>query len=59
MHLGKYLSDTINELKLVRWPTTQTTLKLTGLVIGISALVAVYVGSLDYLYTHLLSFIIK
>lgn len=54
-----FFRDTITELKLVRWPTSQETLKLTGIVIVISALVALYVGSLDLIFTNLLSLIIK
>ncbi|MEK9200431.1 MAG: preprotein translocase subunit SecE [Patescibacteria group bacterium] len=54
-----YLKDTIAELKAVRWPTRQTTLHLTAVVIGISILVGAYVGALDVTFTKLLSLIIK
>lgn len=54
-----YLKDTLSELKQVRWPTRQATLRLTGVVIVISLLVAAYVGSLDFLFTNLLTFILK
>jgi len=54
-----YIKDTISELKKVTWPTRQATLKLTGIVIGISAIVAVYVGGLDYLFTNLLTLIVN
>jgi len=54
-----YIRETIIELKKVQWPTRQATLKLTGIVIGISALVAVYVGGLDYLFTNLLTLIVN
>jgi preprotein translocase SecE subunit len=54
-----YLKDTIAELKLVRWPTQQETVRLTAIVIGISVLVGVYVGALDFSFTSLLSTILK
>ena len=55
----KYLSETIDELKHVSWPTRQETLKLTVIVIAISLIVAVYIGSLDFTFTNLLKLIIK
>jgi len=54
-----YLKETISELRLVRWPTWSETTRLTGIVIALSIFVAIYIGALDYSFTHLLSFIIK
>jgi len=54
-----YIKDTIAELKLVRWPTRRETLNYTGLVIGISVFVGVFIGSLDFLFTNLLTFVLK
>lgn len=54
-----YIRETIVELKKVQWPTRQATLKLTGIVIGISALVAVYIGGLDYLFTNILTLVVN
>lgn len=54
MNPVKYLRDTWAELKLVTWPNRQTTVKLTVIVIAISALVGAYVGGLDYLFTSIL-----
>lgn len=49
-----YLKDTIAELKAVRWPTRQQTLRLTVIVIAISIVVGAYVGGLDLLFTSVL-----
>lgn len=54
-----YLKSTISELQLVRWPGRDETLKLTAVVIGISVLVAAYVGLLDYSFTTLLSRVLQ
>lgn len=59
MNPVKYIRETLVELKKVTWPSRQTTLKLTGIVIGISAIVAIYVGGLDYLFTNVLTLIIN
>ncbi len=59
MNVVSYLRDTVTELKQVRWPTRQATFKLTGIVIGISLCVGIYIGLLDYTFTNLLTFIFK
>lgn len=47
------------ELDLVKWPGRQETLRLTSIVIFASALVAVYIGGLDALFTKLITELIK
>ena len=59
MNPVKYLSETIDELKHVSWPSRQDTIKLTVIVIAISLIVALYVGGLDFTFTNLLTLIIK
>ncbi len=54
-----YIRETVSELKKVTWPSRQATLKLTGIVLGISAIVGAYVGGLDYLLTNLLTLIVN
>lgn len=54
-----YLKETISELRAVRWPTRQETVKLTIIVLGLSAVVGLYVGGLDLVFTQTLSFIFK
>lgn len=59
MNPVSYIRETIVELKKVTWPSRQTTMKLTGIVIAISAIVAIYVGGLDYLFTNLLTLVVN
>lgn len=54
-----HLKDTWAELKQVRWPTRKQTLTLSGIVVGVSILMAAYVGSLDYGFTNLLKLLLK
>jgi len=49
-----YIKETVAELKLVRWPTSQETINLTLIVLAISLLVGAYVGGLDFMFTNLL-----
>ncbi len=49
-----YLKGTRAELKQVNWPTRSQTMNYTLLVIGISALVAAYLGGADRLFSYLI-----
>ena len=57
--LSNYLHDTAAEMKHVSWPTQTQTIVYTVLVIVISALVAVFLGAFDYLFTQLLDIVIS
>lgn len=57
--LGNYLRDTVAEVKHVSWPTQTQTIVYTALVIVVSALVAVFLGAFDYLFTQLLDIVIS
>ncbi len=43
-----YLKDTFAELKHVSWPTQKQSMVYTALVVGISIIVALFVGFLDF-----------
>ena len=43
----QFVKEVINELKKVTWPTREETIKLTGVVIIISLIVAFCIGGLD------------
>ncbi len=49
-----YLRGTKTELKRVVWPSRQDTTRHTLAVIGISVVVAVFLGTLDILFQFLL-----
>lgn len=49
-----FLKEVRLEMKKVNWPTRETTIKYTLIVIGVSFVVAVYLGGLDLLFTSFL-----
>ncbi len=55
-----FLKEARLEMKKVNWPTKQETLRYTLIVIGVSLVVAIYLGGLDFIFTQILNrFIIK
>ena len=50
----RYLVESWAELKKVAWPTRETVMRLTVLVIGVSAAVGLYIAVLDRLFNSLL-----
>lgn len=49
-----FLKEVQLEIKKVNWPTRNQTVKYTLIVLGISVVVALFLGSLDFLFTTLL-----
>ena len=49
-----YLKETRQELRHVNWPSRRETIRFTLLVIGISAVIAAFLGLLDILFRYLL-----
>jgi len=58
-NLTKYFKDTAAELKQVSWPTQKQATFYTILVIVISAVVALYVGAFDYLFSQAINLLIN
>ena len=52
--LTSFLQESKQELLRVNWPTRQETLRLTGVVVLISILVALFLGLLDAVFARLL-----
>ncbi|PIR92684.1 preprotein translocase subunit SecE [Candidatus Falkowbacteria bacterium CG10_big_fil_rev_8_21_14_0_10_44_15] len=57
--IGIYIKDSIEEVKKVTWPTRRETKNYTLLVIGISLVLAAYLGALDYIFNWLLERILQ
>jgi preprotein translocase subunit SecE len=45
-----FLKEVRSELKRVVWPTRQEAIRLTSVVVIVSALVGIYIGALDYIF---------
>ena len=59
MNPVQYFKETLAELKQVQWPTRQKTAQLSAIVVGVSILMAGYVGALDFGFANLLKYLIK
>ena len=49
-----FLKEVRLEVKKVNWPTRQQTIRYTLIILGISLVIAVFLGGLDFLFTMLL-----
>jgi len=47
----RYFKQTRAELKKVTWPTRDEAIRLTGIVLAVTIVMAVFLGLLDYLLT--------
>lgn len=58
----KKVFNFINEVKIelskVTWPTREEAVKLTLIVLIVSAIIGAYVGGLDFLFTKVLAIVI-
>jgi preprotein translocase SecE subunit len=52
MSFNQYIKDTKSELKHVAWPTQTQTIVYTALVIGVSLIVAMYIGLFDFFFVR-------
>jgi preprotein translocase subunit SecE len=53
-----YFGEVRSELKKVIWPKREEVIRLTMVVLSISAIVGLYLGGLDYFFTKLIGIII-
>lgn len=49
--ITEYIKEVMTEAKQVTWPTRMQTLYFTIAVLAISALIAYYLGALDFLFS--------
>jgi len=54
----KYLKETRAELKKVNWPSRQEATNLTLIVMAVTALMALLLGLLDYIFAKLFELIL-
>jgi len=53
--IATFLKEVRLEIKKVNWPTKQEAFRYTLIVIGISVAVAVFLGTLDFIFTTILN----
>jgi preprotein translocase subunit SecE len=57
--LGTSLRELRNELRKVEWPTREQAVKLTAAVIGLSGVVGVFLGGVDFIFQELFRFLLE
>ncbi len=57
--ISNFLKQTKAELKKVTWPTKDQTIRLTIVVILVSLVVSLYLGSLDYIFNQILKYVVE
>ena len=56
--IRRYLIESWAELKKVAWPTRETVIRLTVLVVGVSIVVGIYIFVLDSIFNTLVDQVI-
>uniref|UniRef100_A0A7C4XTR9 Protein translocase subunit SecE n=1 Tax=candidate division WWE3 bacterium TaxID=2053526 RepID=A0A7C4XTR9_UNCKA len=54
-----YIKESFEEVKRVAWPSKKQAMRLTGLVIGVSVGVGLYVSGLDFLFTKAVALLLS
>jgi preprotein translocase subunit SecE len=57
--LVRYYRETLGELKKVVWPTREEAIRLTWIVLVVITIMALILGSADYLFSQLFRFLIS
>jgi len=57
--IKNFFAESRQELRHVNWPTRQEAMRLTGIVIGISLGLAVFLGFFDYIFTNVIKSLIS
>jgi preprotein translocase subunit SecE len=56
--IRSYITESWAELKKVAWPTRETVIRLTLLVVGVSLVVGIYIFVLDRIFNTLVDQVI-
>lgn len=54
-----FLREVQVELGKVKWPSRKEAVKLTAIVIGVSAAVSLYIGLLDFVFAKVMEILVK
>lgn len=52
--IKRFFEETRQEIRHINWPTRQEAIRLTGFVVVLSVVLAVFLGAFDYLFSFLL-----
>jgi len=57
--LIKYIKDSMIEMKKVTWPSRKEALNYTVLIVIITIAVAIFLGSLDFIFSKILEIVVN
>lgn len=55
----RYIRETRGELRKVTWPTRQESQRLTAIVLGVTAAMAVFLGLLDFIFSNAIQTLVR
>ncbi|MFZ0548754.1 MAG: preprotein translocase subunit SecE [Candidatus Promineifilaceae bacterium] len=50
--ISKYIRETRGELRKVTWPTREESQRLTAIVLGVTVVMAIFLGVLDFIFSN-------
>lgn len=56
--ISRYLRETRGELRKVTWPTREESYRLTGIVLGVTVAMAIFLWVFDTIFSNSLRFLI-
>ncbi len=57
--LTEYLKDTRGELRKTSWPTREQATNLTLIVLAVTAVMAAFLGALDFVFAQIIRLIVS
>lgn len=54
-----FLAEVQDEIKRVVWPSRETVVRLTGVVVIVAIITGVFVGGVDFLFTNVVNFLLS
>ncbi len=57
--MKKLVSEVVAEFKKVTWPSKKEVINSTGLVVGLSLGMGIYLGAFDFGFTKLIEILVK
>jgi len=57
--ITQFSQEVLGELKKVRWPSREETIRLTTVVVVVSAILGIYIGGIDFVLSRVIQSLIK
>jgi preprotein translocase subunit SecE len=55
----RYFRETRGEIRKVTWPTREESRRLTAIVLGVTTVMALFLGILDFIFSNLIQELVK